>query len=129
MVWVLKQLQMSFLKTDKGQAHHLSRKLARACGVPGVVVRAASFVNCWQRRSGHYFYQSFFLSFFPPFFPSVATFSFLLESKNLFSESCLERPKNLEVDPVAYFWPPLAAILDFAGGAALQAVSECPLCR
>ena len=24
------------------------------------------------------------------------------------------------------FWGPLAAILDFAGGAALQAVSECP---
>ena len=27
------------------------------------------------------------------------------------------------------FWAPLAAILDFAGGAALQAVSECPLRR
>ena len=41
-------------------------------------------------------------------------------------------PKNLEVDSFpdpAAIWGPLAAILDFAGGAALKAVSERPLRR
>ena len=42
----------------------------------------------------------------------------------------MEAPKNLGVDtypdPVGKFWDPLAAIFDFASGAALQAVSECP---
>ena len=32
-------------------------------------------------------------------------------------------------DPVGKFRGKIAAILDFAGGAALQAVSECPLRR
>ena len=41
------------------------------------------------------------------------------------------RPKKLRVletfsNPVGHFWGPLAAILDFEGGAALQVVSECP---
>ena len=30
---------------------------------------------------------------------------------------------------MSVIFSPLAAILDFAGGVALQAVSECPLCR
>ena len=38
----------------------------------------------------------------------------------------LGRPLSRPHQP---FWDPLAAILDFAGGAALQAVSECPLRR
>ena len=38
-------------------------------------------------------------------------------------------PKNWGVDPFGPFWAPQAAILDFAGGAALQAVSEGPLRR
>ena len=31
--------------------------------------------------------------------------------------------------PLQQFWAPLDAILDFAGGVALQVVSECPLRR
>ena len=42
-------------------------------------------------------------------------------------------PKNLGVDtflkPHLLFWGPLADILDSAGGAALQALTECPQCR
>ena len=37
----------------------LSLLLARACGVPAVVVRV---VDCWQWRSGHYSHQSFLFS-------------------------------------------------------------------
>ena len=54
----------------------LAAKLARACGVSAVGVRA---VDCWQRRSGHYFHPYFFpppfFSVFFPRFSSVATFS------------------------------------------------------
>jgi len=38
------------------------------------------------------------------------------------------RGRHLSRPPLP-FWGPLAAILDFAGGAALQAVSERPLRR
>ena len=51
----------------------LAAKLARACGVSAVGVRA---VDCWQWRTAHYFHPSFL--FFPVFFSrfsSVATFS------------------------------------------------------
>ena len=71
--------------------------LARAFGVPAVGVRA---VDCWQWRSGHYFHPYFLFFFFPRFFPFFFSPSrpFLIEgvlgSKNLFSESCLERPKT-----------------------------------
>ena len=41
-------------------------------------------------------------------------------------------PKTLRldtfVDPISHFGAPLEAILDFAGGAALQMVSNCPQC-
>ena len=64
---------------------------------------------------------------------SVGVVYFLIEgmlvSKNLFSESCSQCPKTYGWTPPrphCPFWEPLAAILDFAGGAALQAVSECP---
>ena len=69
---------------------HLFAILARALGVPVVGVRA---VDCWQQRSGHYFHQSF--PFFP-LFPQSRPFLIegVLGSKNLFSESCLERPKT-----------------------------------
>ena len=66
--------------------------LAQACGV--------SAVDCWQWCSGHYFHMSFlfFPVFFTPFFPFPPSRPFLLEgvlgSKNLFCESCLERPKT-----------------------------------
>ena len=56
----------------------------------------------------------------------------VLGSKNLFSESCLERPKPRGRHlsrPRPPFWGPLVTILDFSGGAALQAVSERPLRR
>ena len=49
----------------------------------------------------------------------------VLVSKNLFRERWWERPKPRGT-PCWPFWGPLAAILDFAGGVALQAVSECP---
>ena len=110
--------------------------LARACGVPTVGVRS---VDCWQWRSGHYFHPSFplFFPFFPPvfpphFFPSIATFSHRMSSriKNLFCESCLERPntwgKHLS-RPRPPFWGPLAAILDFAGVAGGKQVLPAPL--
>ena len=41
-----------------------------------------------------------------------------------------QKPRGRHLSrPRPPFWGPLAAILDFAGGAALQAVSERPLCR
>ena len=92
------------LPKDSYRSLHL---LAQACGVPAVGVLA---VNCWQWRSGHYFHPSllfffspgFFFPFFSPpfffsrFFSSLRPFliEVVLESKNLFSESCLERPKT-----------------------------------
>ena len=65
--------------------------LVRACGVPAVIVRA---VDCWQWRSGHYSHQSFLLRslFFSPLLPFLI--EGVLGSKNLFSKSCLERPKT-----------------------------------
>ena len=53
----------------------------------------------------------------------------VLGSKNLLCESCLEHPKSQGrhiSKPRRPFWGPLAAILDFARRASLQAVSECP---
>ena len=48
----------------------------------------------------------------------------------LFRKKLIRAPKNLGVDrPLRSFWGPLLAILDFAGGAALQVLSECPLRR
>ena len=41
----------------------------------------------------------------------------------------VDRSAQKSSRPRLPFWGPLAAILDFAGGAALQAVSERPLCR
>ena len=41
-----------------------------------------------------------------------------------------QKPRGRHLSsPHQPFWGPLAAILDFAGGAALQALSECPLRR
>ena len=84
--------------------------LARACGVPAIGVRA---VDCWQWRSGHYFHNSFFFPFIhfpPPFFFSPPLRPFLIEgvlgSKNLFSKSCLERPKPKDKHLSAILGPP-----------------------
>ena len=70
-----------------GLDRNFSQFLTQAYGSPAVGVWA---VNCWQWRSGHYSHQSL------PFFSSPSQ-SFLIEgvlwSKNLFSNSCLERPK------------------------------------
>ena len=41
-------------------------------------------------------------------------------------EATVDRGGHLS-RPSRPFWGPLAAILDFAGGVALQTVSECPL--
>ena len=65
------------------------------------------------------------------FFSPLSTFLIegVLRSKNLFSESCLKSQKHRDKflsRPRQPFWGPLAAILDFEGVAALQAVSECP---
>ena len=109
--------------------------LARACGVPVVVIRA---VDCWQWRSCHYFHQSFLP---PPFYsPIFSAFSplrpFLIEgvlgSKTYLAKVGLsaQKPRNMHLSrPPRPFWAPLAAILDLAGSVALQAVSECPLCH
>ena len=74
-----------------------------------------------------------FSIFFPPvFFPPSRPFLIegVLGSKNLFSESCLERPKNLGVDtfpdPVGHFGAPWGPYWILQ---ALQVVSECPLHR
>ena len=41
-----------------------------------------------------------------------------------------QKPRGKHISrPRQPFWGPLVSILDFAGGAALQAVSECPLRR
>ena len=76
---------------------------------------------------------SFFSRFFPPFFfSSVATFSHRRSAriKKLILRKLLRMPKKVLgrhlSRPRQPFWGPLADILDFAGGAALQAVSECP---
>ena len=94
--------------------------LALAYGVPAIGVRA---VDCWQWRSGHYFHPSFLSPPFSPFF-SVVTFSHRRSAriKKLISQKLTGTPKNLGVDrPPLPFLGPLAAILDFAGGAVLQA--------
>ena len=53
--------------------------------------------------------------------------------RNLILQKLTEAPKYLEVDtfpvPLRPFWAPQAAILYFAGIAALQGVSEYPLRR
>ena len=56
--------------------------------------------------------------FFPPSQPFLI--ERVLGSKNLFSKSCLERPKKP-------FWGPLAAILDFAGIAGGERAPPSPL--
>ena len=71
-------------------------KLARACGIPVVGVRA---VDCWQTTLWPLFSSVFSFFFFPvfspPFFPPSLPFLIgVLGSKNLFSESCLECPKT-----------------------------------
>ena len=93
----------------------------------------------WRSTAGNDVVATFFISlfFFPPLFSffSVATFSHRRSARitNLFSKSCLDRPKtwgerHLSSPRLPFRGPP-AAILDFAGGAALQAVSERPLRR
>ena len=64
----------------------------------------------------------------PPFFPR-----FFILRRDLFSQkecsdqkSYLAKVAQKALKPRRPFWGPLAAILDFAGGAALQAVRECP---
>ena len=82
--------------------------------------------------SGHFF-RHYFLLFFSSLFFSPPSRPFLIEgvlgSKNLFSESCLKWPITLGWTPFqtpsAILGPP-GGHFGFAGGAALQAVSECP---
>ena len=78
------------------------------------------------------FYIIFFLSFFPPsphlfFFSYVDYFSNIRSSriKKLIKQNLTGASKNLSRS-CRPFWGPLAAILEFAGSAALQEVSECP---
>ena len=73
--------------------------------------------------------------FFPPRFFSSPSRPFLIEgvlgSKNLFSKVAwnAQKPRGRHISrPRRPFWGPLAAILDFAGGAALQAVRHCRRC-
>ena len=78
--------------------HTKSFFLAWACGVPSVVVLLANDVVAIIFIS-LFFFLSFFFLFFPRFFfPFPPSLPFLIEgvvgSKNLFSESCLERPKT-----------------------------------
>ena len=92
-------------------------KLARACGVPAVVVRA---VDCWQWRSGHYSHQSF-LCFFPPLFSSPLL-PFLTErvlgSKTYKAKvgwSAQKPGVHPFPDPIGHFGAPWQPILDFWG--------------
>ena len=78
--------------------------------------------------SGPLFSPFFFL------FSLLSTFLIegVLQSKNLFSKSRSERPITQSRPlsrPQQQFWGPLVAIFDIAGGAALQAVSDCPFLR
>ena len=75
---------------------------------------------------------SFSPRFFFRFFSSVVTFSHRRSAriKKPILRKLIGVPKNLGLDPISrpcrQFWGPLAAILDIAGGAVLQAVSQCP---
>ena len=71
-----------------------------------------------------------------PFFSYVASSTFLIEgvlgSKTYFAkvDGSAHKPKGWHLlRPLGPFRAPLAAILDFAGGAVFQAVSQCPRCR
>ena len=68
-----------------------SKELIRFFCCMSVWRSSVRVVDCWQWRSGHYSHQSF-----PVFFPQSRPFLIegVLGSKNLFSESCLERPKT-----------------------------------
>ena len=110
---------------------HNKSQLARSCGVPAF------------RRStaGNDVVATIFIRIF---FPPLVFFPFFFLRRDLFSQKeCSDQKTYLaKVDgnaqkprgrhlsrPPLPFWGPLAAILDFAGGAALQAVSERPLRR
>ena len=72
--------------------------------------------------------------FFPFLFSSIIYFSHRsVRIKKVILQKLTGTHKNLGVDnfpdPVGHFRAPLAAILDFAGSAALHAVSERPLRR
>ena len=78
------------------------------------------------------FFFFFFFSFFSLCFFSVVYVSHRRSAriKKLISRKWLEMANNLGLDPfqdhIGHFGAPMTAILDFTGGAALQAVSECP---
>ena len=113
--------------------------LARACGVPVGWRSGGRLAMTLVATKNNIILFSFIFSFFS------YLFSFLFSPVVYFShrrsvwitkmylakvdESALKprgRPLSRLRQP---FWDPLAAILDFAGGAALQVVSECPLRR
>ena len=69
----------------------------------------------------------------PSFFSSVATFYHRKSAQKTYLSKVgrsaqKHRGRHLS-RPFRPFWGPLVAILDFAGGAAVQAVSKCPLRR
>ena len=73
-----------------------------------------------------------FFCLFPVFSPLTFSYRRSVRIQKLILRKLAGAPKNIGVgtfpDPVRHLGP-LAAILDLPGGAALQAVSECPLRR
>ena len=91
----------------------LAEILARACGAPFGRRLGCRLATALVATINGVLFHFFFL-FFPPHF--------------FLRHDLLERPKiwgRYLSRPRWSFWGPLAAILDFAGGAVLQAVSEC----
>ena len=113
-----------FLILKDSFAGWLTFFLARAVGVP--VVRLETMLVATI-----FIILFFFFSGFPsPFlFSSVATVSHRRSAriKKLIQQKLFRTLKNLGETPRRTFWGTLAAILDFAGCAALQVVSECSL--
>ena len=103
-------------------------KLARACGVPAVIVHAVSFRQS-TAGNGHYSHQYYF-RFLRFSFSSTITFSHRRRAriKKLIQQKLTGAPKNLLLSRSRRpFWGPLAAILDFAGVAGGQRAPPSPL--
>ena len=108
--------------------------LAQAVGIP-VGRRSSHPAFQWltsKSNRGHYFQHNFH-SFFPMSFPSSNFLIGEVCGSNSYLAKFAGSAKNLKCKhlskPCQPFWYPLAAILYFAGGVALQVVSNSSQCH